>query len=498
MDLKLSDLLEDIQKNLSAKEFYNINIFVNDLMEQVRLKSKSIDEIRVLIGFGGGKDSSWVISFLRTAQLLCQKKYNKTFAIDVVTMIHLGMPFQVFENIDAVYSKLQMYNQDNITLNIYSYGSIGSFQKNNNLPENIKRLLREDILVFANKCFADPRPTFCYSCNFHMVNSFISNIRKDTCFILSGDSKEELTFYEDWLKTLFSRYRIGGESSELNLKQGILNFINFEKKVLEDIFPDEDDVLSRIPKIDKTIIPSDIKFIIIHNYTQYQVDAHKDFLYKFLGFKLHKETLNFSESDCRYPLVMAHIRGISAEESGRGYEQGIKEYLQLGNSLMRSKSFPEQIIQEVNSRYSPDNIEYMRRITESYLNDELNISNQQLVCAIYSPFPEHALNLHQFLAKKYPEMLERETQIRAALAGENTSKDQDIIDFLEKVSGLRLQYLQKIYKSNIVYPLIINETACTKTSDCILEVIREKDPHKKQIEYILNDGREIKEIITGR
>ena len=484
--------LERIKRYIDKSEYAKICELADELLTRIQDRNLDIEKVRLLVGFGGGKDSSWTISIVRIAQLICFEKTGKTFGLDSITMVHLGMSKHVLENIHKAYSALDMYNKENIRLIAYSYGYNNRFDINFTIPERIINLLREDILTLAHRSYADARTTFCYTCNFHMINSFLANLTDDTLFFLSGDSEDELKNYEEWTNFLFDRLEINSDSSsENNLLNSIHKFLILEEQFYGDVFP-EDAKKERLFKKTTANISPFISYINISEYTRHEMDAHKVFLTKFLKFQFHKESFNFSESDCIHPLFMAHLRGLSAEINGRSYKDGINDYLKLAKKIMESKKFPSKIIQEMIRRYKGSKMFYMRKRAAKILKDVLKINENQIICAIYSPFANKGQNLKKYFTEVHPNYKNLDL-VHEVLRRTEIKPDYDeVIKFLELISGLNISYLKKIYHSSIV-----SQDNCDGNSGCILRLIKEKEPHQHQIQYEQN-GQKIVETITGR
>ncbi|RML58168.1 hypothetical protein APX70_03529, partial [Pseudomonas syringae pv. maculicola] len=89
---------------------------------------------------------------------------------------------------------------------------------------------------------------------------------------------------------------------------------------------------------DKATAPA---FISIADLISCTADEHWNLLTEFLDFRFDDLAFSFSESDCANPVLMAHMRGLTAEYlQGRSYADGIAEYLELATSLMRRKQMP--------------------------------------------------------------------------------------------------------------------------------------------------------------
>jgi 3'-phosphoadenosine 5'-phosphosulfate sulfotransferase (PAPS reductase)/FAD synthetase len=65
-----------------------------------------LDDNVVLVAYGGGKDSTYTLAFVRMMQLLLHERHGSTFRLRAATNRHAGMPKAVMDNIDRVYRAL--------------------------------------------------------------------------------------------------------------------------------------------------------------------------------------------------------------------------------------------------------------------------------------------------------------------------------------------------------------------------------------------------------
>ena len=483
---KFSGPLRSLSASIGAKETANAEKFLHFLSTEIEKKRLVLENTRILVGYGGGKDSTWALAFTRLAQLLCREKYCRTFKIKAVTMVHLGVPKQVLLNIDRVYARLGLYNDADCELKIFCYGHKADFSKDYEIPKSIRDLLRTDILLSGHRCCGNPRGTFCISCNLHLVSAALSYMDEEIDFILTGDSLAEAKQYWGWLSDVFLRLRIrqNGFGNRIWRAAGMLTKLNylFFRELLSDA---DHDIIYRLPpaSIDDNANPA---LISIFDFTDYDCGTHWNFLTRSLGFKFYPESLNFTESDCQHPLLMAHLRGLTAELQGRGYEDGIREYLVLANYLMKKKQFPEQLTRLVNARYrGRRKIGEMRRKAVRYSEETLDITEGQLKCMILSPFTNKGKNLPAYLKACAPELLGELDTLHAYLSGVKLGSDAQIADFLETTSGLKKEQLLKLYSSK------------GSNGNDLFQVLLASDPHKKEITFS-SGGKTVKEVIFGR
>lgn len=471
--------------------------FMEYLTNKARQKSLDIEDVNVLVSYGGGKDSTWVTVFVRLVQLLCLNEYGKTFNIRLVTTVHPGMPQPVLDNINSVYDRLEIYSDEKVHVDIFCYGDIVPFDHFFKTSKRVMKLFRDDILLAGHRSQGDPRATFCYSCNLYMLNAMVSELNYTVHFVVTGDSRNELRDFREWLHNIFKESLEPSckVDSFTHLAEGITQF---SRLFFSNLHPNDEAPLHlrAVPRVEKESFET--SWITIFDFTQYRCGSHLDFLTEFLGFKFSEDSFNFTESDCVYPLLMGHLRGLSAEIEGRGYNQGIREYLELVHSLMVDKEFPQNLIALSLNRYKTDeDIERMRKKAQRYTGELLRISEQQLKCMVYSPIAGRGRNLWRYLEEAAPELLPKIELIHDFLNG-NDNVEKGIKCFLINRTGLTIQQLRYLYVSPLMSPQILGEKETTWDDHDLLKTFRKNDPNKKEIMYINSEGREVHEIIGGR
>ena len=159
---------------------------------------------RVFVAYGGGKDSSYTIAFVRAVQLILFRQRGTTFRIRVATNRHSGMPQAVMENIDRTYRALGLFDDADCQMLTVDGAGISDFRVDAPQPRHLMERDRADILMTGHRTFAEARPTFCNSCNVRMVDSFaLAACHGEVVdLIVTGDSREEQRAYAFWVHRL--------------------------------------------------------------------------------------------------------------------------------------------------------------------------------------------------------------------------------------------------------------------------------------------------------
>ncbi|WP_412538233.1 hypothetical protein R8Z50_20480 [Longispora sp. K20-0274] len=456
------------------------------------------DDLRanlVLIAYGGGKDSSYMLAFVRLMQLLLHRVHGSTFRIRSVTNRHAGMPRAVMDNIDRVYRALGLFDDPDCELLLIDGDEVSPFDAELPQRPHVIERNRLDILMTGHRTFADGRPTFCNSCNLSMVNAFglAAGYQGGVDIIITGDSREEQRAYFLWVKRLAARFGLatagvgqGGFGSFLSTTNDIA------KAYFSDIFgPDAHDTIAE-RKV-AADVSDRMRFFSIYGDTEYSAKEHWDLLTDFLKFEFDDLAFSFTESDCANPALMAHLRGLKSERLfGRGYGAGIAEYVEFAATLMGKKDFPEHLVEVMRDRYSgAESVTRMRTMIDRYAADAYGLTTDQLICMVFSPFSGAGTGLADYLTREQPRLVPRLADIHALLAG--TGDDDALAAELRAVSGLELHHLRVLYAA----PAAGTRVSADATD--LIGAILDGDPHKEVIRTRhAPEGAVVLELLSGR
>ncbi|WP_437742389.1 hypothetical protein WME73_44635 [Sorangium sp. So ce302] len=454
---------------------------------------------QVLVAYGGGKDSSYTIAFVRCMQLLLARMHGQTFKLLVVTNRHAGMPRAVMENIARAYRALKLLEDPDCEALLIDGNEINPFRVDRRLPLALVRQNREDILMTGHRTFADARPTFCNACNLSMVNSFglAASHGSGVDVIITGDSRREQRAYYVWVARLAQRFGFDSNSAEGGFGGFLTRMRSLSQLYFRDLHgSDAADAIAR--RLVTADLRKDLQFFSIYDDTQYASGDHWDLLTKHLGFEFDEIAFSFSESDCANPALMAHLRGLKCERMyGRSYAEGIAEYVDFAVGLMRKKEFPQVLVDMMLARYDgPEKLARMRVVMDDMASEVYGLDEQQLVCMIYSPFADRCENLDVYLAREQPELAPLAGAIRELLRhGKDPARgarQREVQQALERLSGLTLSQLRVIHAS----PL---HPSAEGGGGHLIEHILARDPHKDVIQTRRAPGGAlVQETISGR
>ena len=486
----LASMMKEMEFYLSDRIIHSANSCARRLISSFP-DQKSISNNKILLAYGGGKDSSYMVAWVRYIQGLLLQEKGETFRLRISTNRHAGMNERVMENIDRVYRALNIYGDDSVECLVTDGLLIRRFERHLPMPESIRRQNRTDVLMNGHRFQADARSTFCNACNLSMVNSFglAADYQGGVDIIITGDSPEEQTAYLAWARHLSRLF----DAPKVAKGRGFSGFLQTLDGVAERYFANiyGADKVTEAHRITHQLA-RDPLFFNIYQDTAYEASQHWELLSEFMKFRFDELMFSFSESDCGNPTLMAHIRGLRAETLlQRRYDEGIREYVRFALALMEQKDFPPQLVSEMAARYRDDAaIQAQRALASQFALDAFDLSTSQLVCMIYSPFTEAGKQLQHYLTQENIDC--SADAIHALLSSEN-SWDRVLCSQLENLSGLTIAQLRQCYRSPLVSSLLDRQP-----QDPLSRILR-YDPHKAII--MVNNGvlqDTISEVISGR
>lgn len=448
----------------------------------------------VLVAYGGGKDSSYMLAFVRTMQLLLHEAGDVGFRLRSVTNRHAGMPRAVMENIDRAYQALGLPGDPACELLLVDGDEVKPFDVDLPQHPDVVARNRVDILMTGHRTCADARPTFCNACNLSMINAFGLAAGDRVDVVITGDSPREQRDYRLWVNRLGQTHGLLPPRSELSGFKGFLTTAdNIARAYFTDIHGSADPQALAGRRI-ATEVRDDLRFFSVYDDTAYRSGAHWPLLTDLLGFVFDDLAFSFSESDCGNPALMAHLRGLKCERLyDRSYGEGLAEYAEFALRIMERKEFPQSLIDIMRRRYQePDADTRLRRIVGEYAEQCFDLTETQLVCMVYSPFLQRGAGLDRYLARELPRLRSRLPEIHRLLSGttDGATDDTDGGDLpavLAGISGLDVARLRTLY------------AATASGRGDLLGSILAGDPHKDQIKTRHSPvGPVVTEQISGR
>jgi hypothetical protein len=449
----------------------------------------------VMVAYGGGKDSSYAVAFVRAVHLMLFQIHGSTFRLRIVTNRHAGMPRAVVENIDRAYRALRIPEDPDCETLLVDGDEVLPFAVDRPQSERVVHRNRLDVLMTGHLTSADARPTFCNSCNLSMVNSFGLAAAHDggVDVLITGDSPREQRAYAVWVRRLARQVGRAPKDRQRGFEGFLADVDRIAQSYFGDIYGAEDEAAVAERRVSSDT-PARLRFFSIYDDTEYAAGDHLQMLTGFLGFVFDDLAFSFTESDCGNPTLMAHLRGLKAERlHGRGYADGVAEYVRFAVELMRAKDFPEALVDTMLARYgSGAAVVEMRQAANRFASEAYGLTEEQLVCMVYAPFAREGEALDRYLAREQRLLAARRDEIHSLLAGEEGAGG-DLAEHLEHMSGLPLYRLRALYASSL------RGTNGSDVGAGLMASVLAGDPHKAVIRTRHSpDGPIVLEQISGR
>ncbi|WP_234384715.1 PqqD family protein [Streptomyces sp. MMG1121] len=446
----------------------------------------------MLVAYGGGKDSSYTLSFVRAMQLHLADRHGQPFTLRSATNRHAGMPRAVMENIDRAYRALGMLTDPACELLIVDGTTVSPFRVDAPPSPLVAARNRLDILMTGHRTCADARPTFCNACNLSMANAFGVAAAHGTGadVIITGDSAQEQRAYTAWINRLARQVPHPDRAPRGSGFPQVLGALDDVARAYFRDIHGSDAAASEAEHTVRSCVPPTLRFFSIYGETGYDAGSHWDLLTRHLGFVFDDLAFSFTESDCANPALMAHLRGLKCQYVyGRGYHEGLEEYTGFALALMRRKEFPQTLIDVMAKRYADAAAhEVLRDRVNAFARDAYGLDEEQLICMVHSPFTAGGRNLRRYLACRAEDLVGQEPAIHELLcasADEPQGHRSALVAKLEELSGLRLHQLQILYAGEM--------------RPALVQSILRGDPHKGSIRTRHTpEGPEITETISGR
>lgn len=476
-------------------------------------------KIKILLPFGGGKDSAWTLAYVRIMQLLMNDRLSQDFFIDILIMLHPGVSRGVYKNIENLFEALHIADDIRVKVHAVTSGGIPVDLKHGSIHDDTLKVFREEILYTGHLSRGNGRETFCNACNFTLMNAIARYVAENEIdVVITGDSGLEIASYWKWVnKTarLFDLSPIQKQQANwagLFSKMSEINHAYYEKLFSWESI--EKSSCYHFPNVSIDAMRQPVYFSIFED-VDYAYWSHQSFIETVLGFKFYEDSFNFTESDCINPVLMAHLRGLSSDFEGDGYINGVHHYLELVNYLMKEKSYDDDMKRRALSQYqTEEGILKKGREAEEYAKEVLKIDPIQLKALVASIFTDKMDRLDDFFSWTLPEEEHRIDAIREclsaigrcheikslhhrdihdavcdvlkgrALRGESI---EALMNFIFGISGLSARSIHLLLNRNSVVRTV--NKGHSELSE--LEILRLHDPHQ------IKGGKQ-GQVITGR
>jgi len=143
----------------------------------------------------------------------------------------------------------------------------------------------------------------------------------------------------------------------------------------------------------------------------------------------------------------------------------------------------------------PGAAERMRARAGRFAAEAYGLTEEQLICMVYSPFTDAGQRLPGYLEREHPRLAAQAGEVRGLLGGDGEPGRHDqarLACWLTGVSALNLGQLRTLWRAATV-------RFSPQGGTTLIAAILDGDPHKAMIKTRLAaDGPVSEELITGR
>lgn len=417
------------------------------LIQRLLVAAGGLDQIgdfKVMLAYGGGKDSSFALACLRAAQLSIAARASATFELRVVTARHLGMSSVTIGNIERTYSALVMHDDSRVELLVLEDGCLQPFDARQALSARQQQAERYDTLVTGHLTAGQVRPMFCNRFYLGLADLYRQGMswQGGVDALISADSLPERKRYLAWGRRMMREAGVAS-TRPISAYPGVFlqGLGQLRRQYVSEVLGRSDAPLRPLPGLRRAPRLLDIADLV--QPTGYSRSAQ---LLDLLGYRNDELALGFTHSACANPLLMTHLCGLRAQfVQGREYADGIHEHLQHVRAQMRRTSMPPILqAQAVEAWQGSERLAQRRALADGFAQQAYGVNESQWVCLLFAPFVEKGRGLEGFLAWCHPGMQMAAPFLHSALQGLPAA--QPLVQWLEEVSGLPLATLQMLYQ----------------------------------------------------
>lgn len=423
------------------------------LVQRIGVAAGGLDRLsqfKVLVAHGGGSTSGQCLAMVRAAQLSLAVRYPATFMLRVATYRHSGMGCEVMANIERGYAALSLHDDPRVELLVVDDQQVQAYDPLAPLSAATRLRNRTDLLVAGHLGSGDSRGSLCHGCYLGRADFYqrVTAWNGGVHALVSGQPPNRLRRYLAWGRRAARHAGLGTGSSEGEGGDTLLEVVSQVGEAYYRQLYGEKLSLRRLPRPRRK--PCVVR-VDMHDLLAAAPQEHWRLLVEFLGFRFSAQAMGFSETACANPLLMAHLRGLCAEQvQRRSYADGVAEYLAAARQLMLRKGSPEHLVELMLSAYDdPHKLQERRALAQEHARAGYQVDEDQLVCLLYAPFVDSGRQLPSYLQHCHPQRVDSLALLHQVLQG--TRNDEGLARWLTEVSGLPMPALRRLYGQRGAY-----------------------------------------------
>ena len=420
------------------------------LVQRILVAAGGLERIgsyRVMVVHEGGKECAYTLAFLRAAQLSIAGRTPETFTLRIAILRQPRVTTNVMARIQTQCNELYVYDDPTVELLLVDEKQVRRLDKH--IPVAFERLAsvmdRTQILMAGHLSEAAPRATFFYA---DLLSR--AKLYRRACewgghvdALIDRRPPEHLGEYTQWIRQVALKQ---GHAANALYAQGFESAVKLCSK-LDDDFKHWLRLPVPLNLLGTTSADTEINVINVFDCLSYEVDMLHSQVLMFVEGSWNVKVLDIEEPQAAVVLLSAHIQGIRGVcHCGDEYHVGVQDFLRKASAdNQTNERYKGQVIKKLGGSFNtPKRIERLRQTITHYLAELHGMTDEHLICALYSPFVDQASGLEVFLQQRHPEKLHVRNDLRQTLMEENAASEADV-KWLESVSGLPVSSLRVLF-----------------------------------------------------
>ncbi|MGV8890231.1 MAG: hypothetical protein ACOH2P_19815 [Pseudomonas sp.] len=406
-----------------------------------------IGDYKVLAIQSGSRDSCYTLALLRAAQLSIAGRAPATFRLRVASLRLNGVSSTALENIHRSYSALFLYDDPRVEVLMVDNREVLPFNHLTPISDAGRESNRLNLLMVGHRRACNGLLDL-WDDGYLATGEFYGQIARwdsGVDALVSSDTPRQQKQFLDGLKRAAAK---AGLKSSNHYESGYEELFALLDELGSDcyraFYAEHEQAVWR--PAERFEACRRATYIDIHDMVVSNLEERWPLTTEFLGFQSDEPAAQLSDNEHVSFSICAHVRGLqSCFVHGRSYETGVAEYLQRTLVMMRRKQLAERLCEQAVEAFgNPATWVEQRVLAAAEAQNDLGLSEAQLVCLLYSPFVENGAALERFLRPCHPGMLVAMPDLHRAMQG-NPVPEQ-VLQWMTDVSGLPVHLISKLYR----------------------------------------------------
>lgn len=410
-----------------------------------------IGSYRVMLIHEGGKECAYTLAFLRAAQLSIAGRTPETFVLRIAVLRQPRVTAAVMERIQTQCNELFIYDDPRVELLLVDETQIRRLDKHipvafERLPSSINRT---QILMSGHLTQGDVRATFFYPDLLSRAKLYRRACEwgDNVDALIDRRPPKYLEQYSEWMRRVATKQ---GHTLNSLYEQGFESAVKLCSK-LDDDLKQSLALPAPLSRLDISSTQTEINIINVSDCIASEEDMLHSQVLMFVEGVWNINAVDVAEPQAAVVLVAAHVQGVRGVcQQGVEYHVGVHDFLRRTSiEYQTNERFKGQLIKYLSRKFNtPKRIEKLRQCISHYLLELHSVTDEHLVCVLYSPFVDQARGLERFLQQCYPEKLSTYVELRQILMSDNLLSEP-YSTWLESVSGLALPSLRALFNMTL-------------------------------------------------